>query len=276
MYQTQPTFPLFMPSSLVITSWPTSQPNSPASQSSPTLATGFAFLVDLDLPEALDLLNVLHNMRDITLAFDAFQRSDPEAPPIKMIIFARNLNQHELLTLPDLSGELFSDPPYLASQSDTQRTREALAVYELTRLAALVYQITVLLPNLHSDTAVTIPYAHRIKRCLHAAITEMHMHESKTYADLFLWVATLTAWLVHNVDTDTGLYAWFLDFLVAQVHARNRWMEEEETRGNPLWADVRDVLASFLWLESECAAPCAGIWADVETSLIPDERCVVL
>src|SRR5882757_5071898 len=41
MFQTNSAFPLFMPSSLVITSWPTSQPGSPASQKSPALATGF-------------------------------------------------------------------------------------------------------------------------------------------------------------------------------------------------------------------------------------------
>ena len=75
------------------------------------LSIGIAFLEDLYLLGALDVLGVLHSMRDLIIAFDAFQRGDSDTPPINIIIFARNL-KHELLTMPDLSKELVLDTEY--------------------------------------------------------------------------------------------------------------------------------------------------------------------
>lgn len=255
MFQTKPSFPLFMPSSLVVSSWPTSQPGSPASQSSEALATGFDFLSELPLPAATDLLKVLRGVRDLTIAFDSFQRGDAEAPPIKKIIFARNLNQHELLTLPDLSHELPLD---------------GVVLYELCRLGTFVYQMTVLLPNLHDREAVTTPYAYRMKRCLQYATTDLALHEDPTYYDLFLWVTIMTAWLVKG----TEIYEWFVDFLVQHTSA-GRVSSRQGDASSSLWPVARDCLATFLWLQSECEAPCAAIWEEVEASQIPGERCVI-
>ncbi|OCT46945.1 hypothetical protein CLCR_02410 [Cladophialophora carrionii] len=148
------------------------------------LTSGFGFLEDLGLPEASDLLNVLRGVRDITIAFDSYQHGEPEAPPIKLIIFTRNLNQHELLILPDLSGELYCDD--LCQRSPPPTTRQALALYELCRLCTFVFQMTVLLPNLHDNIDVTIPYARRIRRCLQFATTDLSLHGDTKYRDLLL------------------------------------------------------------------------------------------
>ena len=268
MFQTKPSFPLFMPSSLVIGSWPTSQPNSPASQKSPTLATGFNFLADLGLSEALDLLNVLYGIRDLVNAFDSFQHGEPQAPPIKMIIFARNLNQHELLSLPDLSEVLYFQDQSPGSQPAPLRS--ALELYEMCRLCAFVFQMTVLLPNLHDNIDVTTPYAQRVKQCLQIATTDLRLHEDPMYHDVLLWVTLMAAWLIR----DTYLYDWFADFLFDNLNAGR----VGRAGGNPhyasLWPSVRAIMASFLWLDSECNAPCSAIWDEVEAMQALDGICV--
>ncbi|OQV05731.1 Fungal specific transcription factor domain-containing protein isoform 2 [Cladophialophora immunda] len=268
MFRTKPSFPLFMPSSPVINTWVTSQPGSPASQRSPTLATGFSFLTDMDLPAAVELLNVLHAMRDLIVAFDSYQQGDGEAPPIRMIIFARNLNQHELLTLPDVSEELFSSSLAYVDDPIILASHRALAIYEICRLCAFIFQITVLLPNLHDNIDVTIPYARRIKRCLQCATADLYLHRDPTYHDFLLWAAVVTAWSVRN----TVLYDWFVDFLVQHVSAERLGKEADIREYTGM--TVKDMLARFLWLDSECETPCAEIWEDVKASLVPYEQCV--
>ncbi|KAJ9615926.1 hypothetical protein H2200_002003 [Cladophialophora chaetospira] len=256
MFQTKPAFPLFMPSSLIVCSWPTSQPGSRASQRSPTLATGFDFLRDRGISEALDLSNVLHGVRDLTLAFDSFQAGDPEAPPIKMIIFARNLNQHELLTLPDLSEELCSkDLTYTSNP-----VPRALALYEICRLCTFVFQMTVLLPNLHSNKDVTIPYARRIRTCLETAVFKLRLQEDPACHDLLLWATLMTTWLAQG----TELFGWFFDFLVDHISVSQLLWASDYTHNTSQWPLVQKIPAQFLWLESECEAPCAAIWKAAE------------
>lgn len=262
MYQTRPTFPLFLPSSLVLKSWPTSQPGSPASQLSPALITGFDFLSTSSLPVATELLDVLQGMRNIILGFDSHQRGGSEAPGIKPIIFARNLNQHELMSLPDLSVQLYSEDVALRDQRKQQDT----AVYELCRLGAIIFQIIVLLPNLHEPTEVTEPYAERMIRCLKHA-TELDLYQNPTYHDLLLWVATLCAWLCKATKTR----GWFIDLLIWHGSVLKGQYECADTS----WQTVKRSLVKFLWLESECEVPCRAIWEEAEASQIPNEQCVV-
>ncbi|EXJ57263.1 hypothetical protein A1O7_07610 [Cladophialophora yegresii CBS 114405] len=269
MFQTKPAFPLFMPSLLVTCSWSTSQPGSPAMQNLSALTSGFGFLEYIGLAEAIDLLSVLRGVRDITIAFDSYQHGEPEAPPIKIIIFARNLNQHELLTLPDLSEELY--PEDLGQGSPPATPRQALALYELCRLCTFVFQMTVLLPNLHDSIDVTIPYAQRIRLCLQVATTNLSLHEDPAYRDVLLWATLMTAWLVKG----TSLYDWFVDFLVEHVSAARTARIDGGTASVSKWPRVRNILSSFLWLDSECLAPCALIWEEVEASQIPDEKCAI-
>ncbi len=258
-----------MPSSLVIGSWQTNQPDSPASQRSSTLTTGFDFLADLGLSEAMDLLNVLHGIRDLTNAFDGYQHGEPEAPPIKMIIFARNLNQHELLSLPDLSEELYCHDPIQISNSAS--VRPAVALYEMCRLCTFVFQMTVLLPNLHDNINVTILYAQRVRQCLQNATTDLRLHEESTYHDVLLWATLMTAWLVR----DTYLYGWFVKLLVEHLTAGRVREAGGPRHCASMWPRVRAILAKFLWLDSECDVPCAAIWQEVEALQVPDERCVL-
>jgi hypothetical protein len=221
------------------------------------------------LPEATDLLTVIRGVRDITIAFDSYQHGEPEAPPIKMIIFARNLNQHELLTLPDLSEELYSEDPGQRSTPATKR--QALALYEMCRLCIFVFQMTVLLPNLHDNIDVTIPYAQRIRRCLQRATTDLSLHEDPKYHDVLVWATIMTAWLVKG----TNLHDWFVDFLVNHASVGRIGRVDGDPPGVSLWPRVKNILASFLWLDSECLAPCAAIWEEVEALQVPDEKCAI-
>lgn len=294
-----------MPSSLVLGSWPTSQPGSPASQLSPNLAVGFEFLGEMKrLPEANDLLNVIHGMREVTIGFDSYQRGDPDAPPIKMIGFARNLNQHELLSLPDLSHELgsnysrsstrseFDDESSPGSSNTTTSTQSRsrqpqsdIAVYELCRLGALVFQLTVLLPNLHNDPEVTIPWARRLCDCLQHAVDTLYLHQRREYHELLLWVGVMGAWVMDPVLVAPQditklrqlqrqqLREWFVEFLGDQCRWRKAGMGDEFADCS--WPAIRVALAKFLWLDSECEIPCSEIWEEAQAAQIPGEQCIV-
>lgn len=231
------------------------------------LGTGFDFLLDLDLPPAAEMLRVLDCTRDVIVGFESYQRRDTDAPDIKAIIFARNLNQHELLSLPDLSDDLYSSFSAQGDQGATLTAEQDLAVYELCRLSAIVFQIVVLLPNLHAVTSVTRPYAQRLIRCLEYGEECLSLPQVWEHRDFLLWVTMLGLWLCK----DTNLRDWFIDFLTRHVKSSLPWKEKY---ADAPWQDVAEVLSKFLWLQSECEVPCRNLWEEAMAFRVSAEPCV--
>ncbi|KAK4946640.1 hypothetical protein LTR10_014492 [Elasticomyces elasticus] len=267
LFQRKPSFPLVMPSSLVLKAWATSHPKCPASLALFMPGTGSDFLLDLDMPPAAALLRVLDCTRDVIIGFESYERRDPSAPDIKAIIFARNLNQHELLSLPDLSDDLFSSSAAHGDQGASLTAKQGLAVYELCRLSAIVFQIVVLLPNLHAVTSATRPYAQRLIRCLEYGEECLSLPQSWEHREFLLWVTMFGAWLCKDIN----LRDWFIDFLNRHAKSSLPW---KERYADAPWQDVAEVMSKFLWLQSECGIPCRNIWEEAMAFRVSAKPCV--
>jgi hypothetical protein len=274
MFQSKPNFPILMPSAPVLKSWPSCRPTSPASQRSPYLTTGFDFLSYTDVPQAGDLLDVLRGMRDVIVGFDSYQQGEPDAPSIKQIIFARNLNQHELINLDDLWLEVSSPGSETTSLATTDPGySRGVVLYEVSRISALIFQIVALLPNLHSVQAVTTAYADRLKDILTYCKSSFRSCDRDIHHDLLLWATILGAWLTQGMR----MRSWFVEHLaseiipLAAIGNLSELYESTETS----WELARNKMERFLWLESECEAACREIWEEVEASVMPDAQCVI-
>jgi hypothetical protein len=253
MHHTRPYLPLFMPSKALTSSWATTKPQSAAAIRNVNLGAGFSFLTMVAHPAAHQLLDTIEGIRLITIAFDAFQLRDPDAPDIKHIIFARNMNQHELLDLPILDQDPFSHVELGPTES---------ALYELCRLSCIIFQLTVLLPNLTKNLDVVKMYAKLVLSKLSERRSMEHATFTSTFPvtsvqDLELWIGVMSAWLVK----DTSMYTWFIDFAARNLRARRPIGLGDS--GHMPWESAKTILAQYLWLDSECDGPCATIWQDV-------------
>jgi len=263
-----------MPSALVLKSWPSSQSTSPAFQRSPYLISGFKFLSHSDIPQAEDLIRALEGMRDLIVGFDSFQQGDSNAPSLKHIIFARNLNQHELASLDDLWAGISSPGSGTTDFTDNElENSRDIALYELSRTCALVFQLVTLLPNLHSDQSVTIVYARRLKDILIYCNSSLGSYSGNIDHDLILWATILGAWLTQGMN----MRGWFIEHLANEIIplvVRGNLSELYESPEKS-WELARSKITKFLWLDSECDSPCKEIWEEVEISAMPDAKCVV-
>lgn len=238
------------------------------------LASGFNFLSDLELPQAGHLLDVLRGMRDIIVGFDSYQRGDVAAPSIKQIIFARNLNQHELISMDDLW--LDESSPESGSTNLTNNGRSysrAIVLYQVSRISALIFQIVALLPNLHSVQAVTLAYADRLKNILIDCRSLSRPYEYSLDHDLLLWATILGAWLTWGLSERN----WFIEHLAVEIipYAVFDSLKEPHPSNGQTWELVRNKMKRFFWLDSECEAPCREIWEEMNASVTTDAQCVI-
>lgn len=273
MFQSKPNFPLLMPSAPVLKSWPSSSPRSSAFQRSSNLILGFEFLSSIELTQAGHLLSVFRGMRDIIVGFDSYQRGDVDAPGIKQIIFARNLNQHELISMDDLWLDVsLRDESSTTTIAIGEYSRDVV-LYELSRISALIFQIVVLLPNLHSVQAVTLAYATRLRDILNCCKTLLGSYDNDLERDLLLWATVLGAWLTQGLSERT----WFVEHLAIDIvpYAVPGNLDDLYESGGRSWTLVRNKMKNFFWLDSECEDPCREIWEEVEASVMPDAQCVI-
>lgn len=274
MFQSKPNFPLLMPSAPVLKAWPSSSFSSAAFQRSLHLISGFDFLSDLELPQAGYLLDVLRGMRDIIVGFDSYQRGDVAAPSIKQIIFARNLNQHELISMDDLWLDESSLESGTINLTNTgRRYARAILLYEVSRISALIFQIVALLPNLHSVQAVTSAYADRLKDTLIYCKSLTRPYDDGLDHDLLLWATILGAWLTRGSSERN----WFIAHLAVEIipYAEVDNLKEPHELSGHAWEVVRYKMKRFFWLDSECEAPCRDIWEEVNASVMLDAQCVI-
>ena len=267
MLLTKPLFPPLMPSSTVLSTWSASHDSSTIAFHS-RLISGFDFLAQNRLPPAMELHSILCNMRDLIVGLYRWQNGYKDSPDIGQIVWARNLNQHELLSLPDLSEEFAS--PSLGAKGQLQDEvlkQEDLAVYELCRLTTLAFQFLVLLPYLHTSQTPD-RLAEIMIRCLQHCKDVMSSEKRELYHDLLSWATLLGAWLANRA----GLRLWFVRFLGGLVQSPNL-----ETQSEISWESARTKMSRFLWLDSQCDEPCREIWDEACQIEIPEEQwsCIV-
>ena len=256
MLLTHPFFPPLMHSSHVLSTWSRSLDSSTLVLHS-RMMSGFDFLADSSVPAAGELHSVLFNMRDVIVGLYQWQNGYKDAPDIPQIVWARNLNQHELLSLPNLSEQFASPLPDAKSQLQDERARqEDIVLYELCRLSTLAFQFLVLLPYLrNSQTPDRL--SDMMINCLQNCKNVITSNGIQARHDLIFWATLLGGWLANRPD----LRLWFAQFLANLIHSPGH-----ESRTEISWELARIKMNRFLWLDSQCDEPCRLIW---------DEACQI-
>ena len=210
-------------------SW-THNKDSTAEQLARTLATGY---LDLKGAESRNkypcknLLVVIHVMSDVTVAFDHYCRGEADFPKLMHIVISRNSIQHGLLSLPHLP---------------TNNSSEDNCIYEVCRIAALIFSDMVLFP-LPSGTGTREKLVHSLMRPLGSCRL---LSSWERYPSLLLWATILGGIAVKEPQKRT----WFVRQL------SNAVIKQTESA----WPLVRNILSTFLWWHVVCDQRGAEFW----------------
>ncbi|KIX97703.1 uncharacterized protein Z520_06481 [Fonsecaea multimorphosa CBS 102226] len=263
----EPAFPLLAPTSLIMSTWPETQPAvAPFLQN---LATGFQDFGDI--VGFAPLLQIIHNTRLITMGFDAYLSGHSSAPSLNQIVYARNFMTHDLLSLPLPYLRPGSGQRHEGSSSSIMTHSSPLhSLYNLVRLSTMAYTLLVLFP-----VPSTASIHDKLTRELMLALDDCTVLELwTTYPQLLLWSTVLGGVVARN----TSLRPWFAEMIrqartripsLTLVEARSRSRgsrhssyhsspssDDGRTRGGEsgaLWPVVKDLCFRFLWLDGpEC------------------------
>lgn len=225
-----PVYPLRVSTPRLMSFWPYSDPLL-IRGSFRNLATGF-----LELPPTLredPLFDTINTVKEVAVGYDLYLHRDRSAPLLLLIIWGRNCLLHNLLCSPDRSDILFDLEPCL---------------YELCRLGTLAFMLLVLFP-LPRVSGIHYTLARRLM----LALDNFPIFEPRyPPPDLNLWVTVMGGLLA---DRDP-LRRYFME----------RATRISEDHGIIDWHSVKDVCATFLWLEADCDAPGELFWEEVAQS----------
>lgn len=144
------------------------------------------------------------------------------------ILPARNAALHDLLCLP---------PSHVATADD--------CLYEICRHTAFAYMALALHPISRENS----PNSELAKR-LRALLSSASFHDLwSTYSSLLLWAAMLGGIMAKNTD----MRSWYVRYL-----ARSGVKHTLVT-----WSSLRDLLSTYLWLDSECEEEGLALWKEV-------------
>ncbi|KAJ9613098.1 hypothetical protein H2200_003039 [Cladophialophora chaetospira] len=149
----------------------------------------------------------------------------------------RNLIQHTLLTLP--------------SDRDLPDPSSPHPIYEPTRLAMVIYSLTVIFP-LPPQTAPLAVLTGQLKAALQATDLRSSWSSSHQARRLLIWVLCIGAVAARDVPEDRS---WFVAVL--------RRLTAKETRLKQFENLKRDVLSRILWLDRSCDAAGRFLWKEV-------------
>ena len=201
-----------------------------AEELSLTLASGY---LELKHAESRDkhpwdsLFVVINVMRDITVSYDHYYRGEGELPKLGHIVIFRNSVQHDLLSLPHLP---------------TNNSSEDNCIFEVCRLAALIFSDMVLFP-LPPSTGAREKLAHGLMRPLGCCRL---LSSWERYPSLLLWATILGGIAVKEPQKRT----WFMRQLSNAVIKQSV----------SAWPLVKEIVSKFLWLRVVCDKPAAAFW----------------
>ena len=210
-------------------SW-THEKDSTAEQLARTLATGYLYLKGAESRNKYpweNLLVVIHVMSDVTVAFDHYYRGGVDPPKLTNITVSRNSTQHDLLSLPHLP---------------TDNSSEDNCIYEVCRIAALIFSDMVLFP-LPPSTGTREKLAHSLMRPLGCCRL---LSSWERYPSLLLWATILGGIAVKEPQKRT----WFMRQL------SNAVIKQTESA----WPLVKNILSTFLWWHVVCDQRGADFW----------------
>ena len=202
------------------------------------LGSGFRQLYPLCLID--EVWAVIEAMCEVTVAVDHYHRGGPSAPIMPDLVVARNTTQHRLLSLPEYPLQ----PPSQANY-----------MYEVCRIAALIYSNIVIFP-LPPATGVHTNLVSRLKQLLTLAIPSCpvaHLH-------IILWAITLG-----GISTGSSSdRVWFLC----------RLAEVSTKLGLYQWSQIQECLSSLLWLDFVCEKEGMLLWLGARELIHQDHKVV--
>ena len=188
------------------------------------LGSGFRQLYSLCLID--EVWAVIKAMCEVTVAVDHYHRDGPSAPIMPDLVVARNTTQHRLLSLPEYPLQ----PPSQANY-----------MYEVCRIAALIYSNIVIFP-LPPAAGVHTNLVFRLKKLLTLVIPSC----PAAYLHIILWAITLG-----GISTGSSSdRVWFLC----------RFAQVSTKLGLYTWSRIQECLSSLLWLEFVCEKEGRQLW----------------
>ena len=203
----------------------------------PSLGRGFMILQSI-LPPPLftSLYPVLLRLCDYTIAIHNYVEGTAQAQSVSILADERNFVQHNLMSLESRGREL--------------DLRQEHPLYELCRLAAMVYSLTVVFP-LPSTTAPFDTLEARMKYLMSNEIVAARWNEAP---HLMLWITVMAA-IAAVTSTDRTWLVCILDRLISRIGLKS-WLEMRESLQKYLWFDsTNDVDGIRLWEEIERSSP---------------------
>jgi hypothetical protein len=182
-----------------------------------------------------ELAEVFQAMKAYTSIIEKYQDGSTPEPDLCRICNQRNFVQHSLLSLLP-AGKLDQD------------FRKSHPVYEICRLAGLIFGVGVIFP-LPAQTA-PLP---TLVRLLQAELQESSLESDWWFPDaveVLIWVLTLGGIAATGLPNRT----WFVAAL-GRVSACS---------GLARWRDLRPVLDQILWLDSACDFGGQQLWEEVD------------
>jgi hypothetical protein len=203
------------------------------------LEHGFMLLCKIGF--TAELAEVFQAMKAYTSIVEKYHDGSTTKPGLCRISNQRNFVQYRLLSLPP-AGKLDQD------------FRKSHPVYEICRLAGLIFGVGVIFPL----PAQTAPLPTLVKLC-QAELQESRLESDWWFPDavgVLIWVLTLGG------IAATGLpnRIWFVAAL-GRVTACS---------GLSSWRDLKPVLDRILWLDSACDFGGQQLWEEVDRYVLGD------
>jgi hypothetical protein len=194
-----------------------------------TLATAFRLLPDYGITD--NMLHVFDAMGAVTMAIDHYLQGKPAGLTFGEIARTRTAIQKRLLLLPT-AEELnitFSSTPN---------------IYECCRLTAIIFSVAVVFP-IPNTYDVLQNLVQRLKTAIEVSGIESYGDE---LSEVFLWILVLGG----IAALDKPERPWFVSQLVVVV---------ERLKIDRFGA--RDIMETFLWLDSACLPSEHQLWDEV-------------
>ena len=183
-----------------------------------------------------ELAATVYAMKLYTSMLDRYQRGAVKNLDMALIADQRNLIQHHLMSLPT------------AAEMKVVSTAKVKGVYEVCRIATLIFSMGIVLP-LQKLCAAYNPLVEKLKLELLELQDTIDIYQPEVL-ELIIWVTVLGAIAAEK----TSKRSWF-------VHVLKHLTEPLLLSG---WEDLEDRLEGILWLRNACNNAGYRLWQEVQ------------
>jgi hypothetical protein len=198
------------------------------------------------------LLSVLEAMGALTLAIHNYLFHIPGSLTLGQICRTRTAIQKRLLLLP--TGEELKPRNIAETATETDAEVVEVKIYECCRLTAMIFGVAVVAPIPDTFHVLQIYVTHlKVEVEGSGLLTHTSSASQTSYSEdlakFLLWMLVLGG--IASLDKPERV--WFVEQL-----ARLAAMLDVD------WCEVKEILGTFLWLESACGDGGKELWGEVE------------